>query len=362
MIDRIEPFRGRQMKKLFVFAVVIFAAGLIPLKADGTQWRKNILNKINTLPMPFMSASVAQSGYTVQEPYFWQIQVKKDLYHAAILFEDYPEGMYPDSMRFLAVFMVWKNGQIHYRQVIENDPERIRITSSRLGSSSDGTIYLVLDYEFEPCHTDTFADLKSKCRIVLPITGHLHASPAEFESLTVGGLPIRNGVARADKLPLPDKSSFAEMSDYRRKNPVYQIVFPHCYVVQQEKSTFHIALVDRQHEDLLTVCIWKDRKLHSVYLLDHYEQFYSTPDRMKINSGPWTTLHTQTPAVPVWESIFLRYVINNYFGGPDSENWPSTRYYKQNYLTIKLKNSGTYDMRKQQFDKGFVYTPQLSDK
>lgn len=62
---------------------------------------------------------------------------------------------------------------------------------------------------------------------------------------------------------------------------------------------------------------------------------------------------------PVWDSIFLRYVINSYFSRPDSEYAPSTSYYKHNYLTIELKNPGTYDMRKQQFRKDFEYSPKL---
>ena len=85
----------------------------------------------------------------------------------------------------------------------------------------------------------------------------------------------------------PEKEEPADGNwDYRHKYPLYQIVFPHCYVVKNGNHTFHIALIDRQHEDLLTVYIWKDGKQHSMYLLDNYDQFDSTPDRMNIKSGP----------------------------------------------------------------------------
>lgn len=359
------------MKKTFSFTIVLLAIGLLPLQARETiaRWRadkpdiknnKQVFDKINRLPMPFSGKTAAQSGYTVQTPHFWEIKFQKDIYHAAIIFENYPEGFCSDSQRFLSLFIVWKNGQIHYRQVIENDPERIKITDWEL-CKNDSDIYLVLNYDFQPYFTDTFTDQKNKCSTVLPINGHLHASIADFEGLPIGNLPIKNGIARAKILPQPspDSGYCAETDNYRRKNPVFQLIFPHCYVVKNGKHIFHIALVDRQHEDLLTVYIWKDRKPHSVYLLDHYEQFYSTPDRLKIKSGPGATRHTQTPAIPVWDSIFLRYVINNYAGGPDSAHVPSTSYYKHNYLTVDLKNPGTYDMRKQSFSKGFVYSPQL---
>ncbi|MBR1967468.1 MAG: hypothetical protein IKA22_12755, partial [Lentisphaeria bacterium] len=62
------------------------------------------------------------------------------------------------------------------------------------------------------------------------------------------------------------------------------------------------------------------------------------------------------------EGIFLRYALNNRFSRPTSEFAPSTAYYKHNYITIKLKNSGIYDMRKQRFDWGFTYSSQLNVK
>ena len=72
----------------------------------------------------------------------------------------------------------------------------------------------------------------------------------------------------------------------------------------------------------------------------YYEQFYSTPDRMKINSGPGATQSGKTPdgkyiSIPVWEGIFLRYAVNNHFSRADKEYAPSTSYYKHNYLTFK---------------------------
>ena len=235
--------------------------------------------------------------------------------------------------------------------------------------SSNGKIYLVLNYDFSPYFEDTFTDTDGKFRIAVPVTGHLHASIEDFESLPIGNLKIKNGEARAAIFPQPSPNLgyCTETDNYRRKNPVYQIVFPHCYVVKNEDHIFHIALVDRQHEDLLSVYIWKDRKLHSVYLLDHYEQFYSTPDRMKIKSGPGATRLGKTAdgkfmSSSVWEGIFLRYTLNNYLGGSGSENAPSTSYYKHNYITIQLKNTGTYDMRKQRFECGFEYNPQLNEK
>ena len=364
------------MTKLFTFAAVMLASCLLPLQAEeimakwsadkpGIKADKTILEKISRMIMPFSGKMVNKSGYTVQSPHFWEIKEGKDVYHAAVIFENYPDGIHSDSQRFLSLFMVWKNGRIHYRRVIENDPEHIKITAWELSKSS-GTIYLSLDYDFRPYFTDTFTSQKSKCSIVLPVTGHLHASIADFDNLSIGNLTIKNGVARAKILPQPspDLGYCTETDNYRRKNPVYQIVFPHCYVVKNDNHTFHIALVDRQQEDLLAVYIWKDRKQHSVYLLDHYEQFYSTPDRMKINSGAGATRIGKTSdgkfmSIPVWEGIFLRYVVNNYFGRATKENAPSTSYYKHNYLTIELKNPGTYDMRKQQFDQGFVYSRQL---
>ena len=354
------------MKKLFTFAVMLLATGLTSLHATE---KHTILNKINSLPMCFSGKTVSKSGYTVQRQYCWQFKEKNNIYYAAILFEDYPEGIHSDSQRFLSLFMVWKNGKIYYRRVIENDPDHIKITGCKMESSSNGKIYLVLNYDFSPYYQDSFTDTDGKFRIAVPVTGHLHASIEDFESLPIGNLKIKNGEARAAILPQPSPNLgyCVETDTYRRKNPVYQIVFPHCYVVKNENHTFHIALIDRQHEDLLTVYVWKDRKPHSVYLLDHYEQFYSTPDRMKIKSGPGATRFGKTPegkhmSIPVWEGIFLRYAVNNRFSRPTSEFAPSTAYYKHNYITIKLKNSGIYDMRKQRFDWGFTYSSQLNVK
>lgn len=354
------------MKKLFTFAVMLLATGLTSLHATE---KHTILNKINSLPMCFSGKTVSKSGYTVQRQYCWQFKEKNNIYYAAILFEDYPEGIHSDSQRFLSLFMVWKNGKIYYRRVIENDPDHIKITGCKMESSSNGKIYLVLNYDFSPYYQDSFTDTDGKFRIAVPVTGHLHASIEDFESLPIGNLKIKNGEARAAIFPKPSPNLgyCTETDNYRRKNPVYQIVFPHCYVVKNENHTFHIALIDRQHEDLLTVYVWKDRKPHSVYLLDHYEQFYSTPDRMKIKSGPGATRFGKTPegkhmSIPVWEGIFLRYAVNNRFSRPTSEFAPSTAYYKHNYITIKLKNSGIYDMRKQRFDWGFTYSSQLNVK
>ena len=354
------------MKKLFTLAVMLLATGLTSLHATE---KHTILNKINRLPMPFTAGTVSESGYTVQKPYFWQFKVENDIYHAAIIFEDYPEGICSDSQRFLSLFMVWKNGQVYYRRVIENDPNHIRITNCKIEPDSAGKIYLVLNYNFKPYYEDTFTGIEGKCSVNLPVAGHLNASITDFEALPIGDLQIKNGEARASILPQPSPNLgyCVETDTYRRKNPVYQIVFPHCYVVKNENHTFHIALIDRQHEDLLTVYVWKDRKPHSVYLLDHYEQFYSTPDRMKIKSGPGATRLGKTPegkhmSIPVWEGIFLRYALNNRFSRPTSEFAPSTAYYKHNYITIKLKNSGIYDMRKQRFDWGFTYSSQLNVK
>ena len=356
------------MKKLFTFTVFLLITCLLPLNATSTETPSNILNKINKLPMCFSGMTVSKSGYTVQRQYCWQFKEKNNIYYAAILFEDYPEGIFPDSQRFLSLFMVWKNGKIYYRRVIENDPEHIKITGCKMEPSSDGKIYLVLNYDFSPYFKDSFTDTDGKFRIAVPVTGHLHASIEDFESLPIGNLKIKNGEARAAIFPQPSPNLgyCTETDNYRRKNPVYQIVFPHCYVVKNEDHIFHIALVDRQHEDLLSVYIWKDRQPHSVYLLDHYEQFYSTPDRMKINSGPGATQSGKTPdgkyiSIPVWEGIFLRYAVNNHFSRADKEYAPSTSYYKYNYLTIKLKNPGTYDMRKQRFDWGFEYSSRLKE-
>ena len=352
------------MTKLFTFVALLLTTSLLPFNAAGTENKNNILNKINSLPMCFSGKTVSKSGYTVQRQYCWQFKEKNNIYHAAILFEDYPEGIHSDSQRFLSLFMVWKNGKIYYRRVIENDPEHIKITAWELSKSSD-KIYLSLDYDFQPYFTDVFTSQKSKCNIVLPVTGHLHASIADFDKLPIGNLTIKNGVAKSPGPPEKEEPADGNW-DYRHKYPLYQIVFPHCYVVKNGNHTFHIALIDRQHEDLLTIYIWKDGKQHSMYLLDNYDQFDSTPDRMKINSGPGATRSGKTPdgkyiSIPVWEGIFLRYVVNNYFGRPDSEFAPSTSYYKHNYLTVKLKNPGTYDMRKQRFNWGVEYSPRLKE-
>ncbi len=356
------------MKKFFVSATVMLTVCLMTLGAADIKSTQDVLERIAALPMPFTSGTVAQSGYTVQKPYFWQLNIRNDVYHVAIMFEDYPEGIRSDSQRFLSLFMVWKNGQVYYRQIIENDPNHIKITSCKIESGYGGSMYLVLDYDFNPYFEDNFISPDGKYHLSLPVTGYQHASIEDFESLPIGKLMIKSGEARANILPVPDpqKATFSEEYDYRYKNPVYQIVFPHCYVVKDEKHTFHIALIDRQHEDLLTVYIWKDRKLYSVYLLDHYKRFYSTPDRMKIVSGAGAIRLAKTPdgkysSKSVWESIFLRYTVNNYFGRPDREYAPSSRYHKYNTITVKLKNPGTYDMRKQQFGKGFSYTPELND-
>lgn len=153
------------MKKLFTLAVMLLATVWTSLNAADKQ---NILNKINSLPMPFTAGTVAESGYTVQKPYFWQFKVEKDIYHAAIIFEDYPDGAYSDSQRFLSLFMVWKNGKIYYRRVIENDPDHIRITNCKIEPDSAGKIYLVLNYNFKPYYEDTFTGIDGKCSVNLP--------------------------------------------------------------------------------------------------------------------------------------------------------------------------------------------------
>ena len=104
-----------------------------------------------------------------------------------------------------------------------------------------------------------------------------------MHQLPIGNLTIKNGKVCATRPPDNEKPADGSW-DYRHKYAAYQIVFPHCYVVKNENHTFHTALIDRQHEDLLTFCIWKDRKLHAVYLLDHYDPAHSSPDRMKIES------------------------------------------------------------------------------
>ena len=87
---------------------------------------------------------------------------------------------------------------------------------------------------------------------------------------------------------------------------------------------------------------------------------------MKINSGPGATRIGKTPdgkyiSIPVWKGIFLRYAVNNHFSRADKEYAPATSYYKHNYLTIKLKNHGTYDMRKQRINWGGEYSPCLKE-
>ena len=239
------------MTKLFTFVALLLTTSLLPFNAAGTENKNNILNKINSLPMCFSGKTVSKSGYTVQRQYCWQFKEKNNIYYAAILFEDYPEGIHSASQRFLSLFMVWKNGKIYYRRVIENDPEHIKITAWELSKSS-GKIYLSLDYDFQPYFTDVFTSQKSKCNIVLPVTGHLHASIADFDKLPIGNLTIKNGVAKSPRPPEKEKPADGNW-DYRHKYPLYQIVFPHCYVVKNRNHTFHIALIDRQHKDLLTV-------------------------------------------------------------------------------------------------------------
>ena len=277
------------MNKLWIFIALLFAACLSTLKISHIKGQQNILDKINNLPMPFTSWTVAQCGYTVQKPYFWQFKVKNDIYHAAILFEDYPDGVCSASQRFLSLFMVWKNGKVYYRQVIENAPDHIKITSCKQSGQSNGSVYLFLNYNCTPYFVDELDDdfispvRDSKYRIKLPVTEHWHASIEDFESLPIGNLTIKNGKACATRPPDNEKPADGNR-DYRHKYAAYQIVFSHCYVVKQGKHTFHTALIDRQHEDLMTFCIWKDRKLHAVYLLDHYDPAHSSPDRMKIES------------------------------------------------------------------------------
>lgn len=350
------------MKKFFVFAAIVLTTCMASLKAENQQ---AVLDKINSLPMPFTTGTVVQSGHSVQAPYFWQFKVKEDIYHAAVVFEDYPDGIFSDSQCFLSLFMVWKNGQPHYRQVIENDSARINITDCEISQTSDGNIYLSLNYDFQTYPIKTFTSQKNNCTLVLPITGHLHAPVKEFESLLINNLPIKNGAARAPVSPRDKKQDEGE--DIRYKNPVYQIIFPHCYVVQNEDHTFHLALVDRQHEDLLCFYIWKDRKLHSVYLLDHYTRYYSTPDRMKIKSAAGAEQFSRNPdgeivITPVWKAVELFYVIEGQLSGPTIEHVPSTNYYKHNRVYIFLKNPGTYDMRKTQSKQGFIYTPHVEEK
>ena len=120
------------MIKLFTFVALLLTTSLLPFNAAGTENKNNILNKINNLPMCFSGTTVRESDYTVQKPYCWQFKEKNDIYYAAILFEDYPEGISSASQRFLSLFMIWKNGKIYYRQVIENDPEHIKITGCKM--------------------------------------------------------------------------------------------------------------------------------------------------------------------------------------------------------------------------------------
>ena len=338
------------MNKLWIFIALLFAACLSTLKISHIKGQQNILDKINNLPMPFTSRTVALSGYTVQKPYFWQFKVKNDIYHAAVIFEDYPNGVCSASQRFLSLFMVWKNGKVYYRQVIENAPDHIKITSCKQRGQSDGNIYLFLNYDCTPYFVDELDDdfispvRDSKYRIELPVTEHWHASIEDFESLPIGNLTIKNGKVCATRPPDNEKPADGSW-DYRHKYVAYQIVFPHCYVVKNENHTFHAALIDRQHEDLLTFCIWKDRKLHAVYLLDHYDPAHSSPDRMKIESD-------QKKGI-----VRVRYTITNEFYGK-----PSSEYYKYNRIVIDLQNSGTYDMRKQEYNKCFTHSPQLKEK
>ena len=338
------------MNKFWIFIALLFAACLSTLKISHINGQQNILDKINNLPMPFTSWTVALSGYTVQKPYFWQFKVKNDIYHAAVIFEDYPDGVCSASERFLSLFMVWKNGKVYYRQVIENAPDHIKITSCKQRGQSDGNVYLFLNYDCTPYFVDELDDdfispvRDSKYRIELPVTKHWHASIEDFESLPIGNLTIKNGKACATRPPDNEKPADGNR-DYRHKYAAYQIVFPHCYVVKQGKHTFHTALIDRQHEDLMTFCIWKDRKLHAVYLLDHYDPAHSSPDRMKIESD-------QKKGI-----VRVRYAITNEFYGK-----PSSEYYKYNRIVIDLQNSGTYDMRKQEYNKCFTHSPLLKEK
>ena len=338
------------MNKFWIFIALLFAACLTTLKVSHIKGQQDILDKINNLPMPFTSWTIAQCGYTVQKPYFWQFKVKNDIYHAAVIFEDYPDGVCSASERFLSLFMVWKNGKIYYRQVIENAPDHIKITSCKQSGQSDGNIYLFLNYDCTPYFVDELDDdfispvRDSKYRIKLPVTKHWHASIEDFESLPIGNLTIKNGKACATRPPDNEKPADGNR-DYRHKYAAYQIVFPHCYVVKNENHTFHTALIDRQHEDLLTFCIWKDRKLHAVYLLDHYDPAHSSPDRMKIESD-------QKKGI-----VRVRYAITNEFYGK-----PSSEYYKYNRIVIDLQNSRTYDMRKQEYNKCFTHSPLLKEK
>ena len=338
------------INKLRIFIALLFAACLTTLKVSHIKGQQDILDKINNLPMPFTSLTIAQCGYTVQKPYFWQFKVKNDIYHAAVIFEDYPDGVCSASERFLSLFMVWKNGKVYYRQVIENAPDHIKITSCKQSVQSDGSVYLFLNYDCTPYFVDELDDdfispvRDSKYRIELPVTKHWHASIEDFESLPIGNLTIKNGKACATRPPDNEKPADGNR-DYRHKYAAYQIVFPHCYVVKQGKHTFHTALIDRQHEDLMTFCIWKDRKLHAVYLLDHYDPAHSSPDRMKIESD-------QKKGI-----VRVRYAITNEFYGK-----PSSEYYKYNRIVIDLQNSGTYDMRKQEYNKCFTHSPLLKEK
>ena len=53
----------------------------------------------------------------------------------------------------------------------------------------------------------------------------------------------------------------------------------------------------------------------------------------------------------------MRYTITNEFYGE-----PSSEYYKYNRIVIDLQKSGTYDMRKQEYNKCFTHTQQLKEK
>ena len=134
----------------------------------------------------------------------WRLTEKStdDIYHAAIIFENYPEGIHSSSMSFRSLFMVWKNGKIYYRRVIENDPHHIKITSCKIAPSSNGQIYLVLNYDFTPIYKDSFTDTDGMYKIVMPLTGHPHAQIEDFELLPIGNLKIKNGAASGPSPPV----------------------------------------------------------------------------------------------------------------------------------------------------------------
>ena len=84
-----------------------------------------------------------------------------------------------------------------FRTLPENDPHHIKITSCKIDPSSNGQIYLVLNYDFTPIYKDSFTDTDGKCKIVMPLTGHPHAQIEDFELLSIGNLKIKNGAASA---------------------------------------------------------------------------------------------------------------------------------------------------------------------